>query len=171
MKKNRVPKIGVGITVGAIVLLGTPALTILVSQSSVSAQHQNPATPVPSANNQKIVVHLTHGTDDLHAVFMALKLASNLQKQGAQVTLLLTLEGVRIVDVTQPLDLRWGKKNMTLAELYQDFLSAGGTVRVCPVCAEAVGIDANSLRPGAQLAVENNDIPSLILGADKVLGF
>ncbi len=94
-------------------------------------------------------MHLAHGTDDLHAAFMALKLSTNLQKRGAQVTLVLTLEGVRIASKNQPLDLRWGSGQMTLGQMYDDFIAAGGKVMVCPVCAEAVGITAASLRDSA----------------------
>ncbi|MGI0495421.1 DsrE family protein [Alkalinema pantanalense CENA528] len=116
-------------------------------------------------------LHLNHGTDDLHAAFMALKLGTNLQKRGAQVMLVLTLEGVRIADKNQPLNLRWGSSPMTLAQLYDEFVAAGGKVMVCPACAEAAGITASNLRSGAQLAKENQDIPSLILAADKIMDF
>jgi predicted peroxiredoxin len=85
--------------------------------------------------------------------------------------LVLTLEGVRIADKNQPLNLRWGSSPMTLAQLYEQFVAAGGKVMVCPVCAEAVGISANDLRSGAQLAQENQDIANLILAADKVVDF
>ena len=123
------------------------------------------------AHQQSIVVHLQHGTDDLHAALMALKVANGLLQKGARVTLLLTQEGVRIADTRQPLDLRWGMGNMTLGDLYEEFLKAGGKVRVCPLCAEAVGLTANSLRQGAEFAQGNDDIPSLVLAADKILDF
>ena len=128
-------------------------------------------TQAKPANKQSIVVHLRHGTDDLHAVIMALKTASGLQKKGASVILLLTQEGVRIADTKQPQNLRWGNSQMTIGEMYENFVKAGGKVIVCPVCAEAVGLTANSLRSGAQFAQGNNEIPSIVLAADKILGF
>lgn len=102
---------------------------------------------------------------------MALKLGTNLRQQGAQVMLVLTLEGVRIADKNQPLDLRWGSNPMTLAQAYEGFVAAGGKVMVCPMCAEAVGISPDDLRPRAQLAQGNQDIANLILAADKVVDF
>lgn len=123
------------------------------------------------ASQQSIVVHLRYGTDDLHAVIMALKTALGLQKKGASVILLLTQEGVRIADTKQPLNLRWGNSPMTIGEMYENFVKAGGKVIACPVCAEAVGLTANSLRPGAQFAQGNDDIPSTVLAADKILSF
>jgi predicted peroxiredoxin len=159
---------------GTIVLFGT----VLCSPSwlSTSAYAQQTPTPETSlaaspATEQRIIVHLNHGTDDLHAAFMALKVAHGLQKKGAQVMLVLTMEGVRIADGRQPQNLRWGDSPMTLAEIYDEFVKAGGKVMVCPLCAQAIGLDEKSLRPGAQFASDPNDIPSLILMADKILDF
>lgn len=165
-------KVHLGFAIGAFSLLGTllaPSFNLL---PAAYAQHQT-ASPRSSTSGQgqTIVMHLNHGTDDLHAAFMALKLGTNLQKRGAQVVLVLTLEGVRIADKNQPLNLRWGSSPMTLAQLYDEFVAAGGKVMVCPACAEAAGITASNLRPGAQLAKENQDIPSLILAADKIMDF
>lgn len=170
-----------GITVGTIVLFGTMTAEIFVPkifapELIVRAQAHNAQTQRVSGSqsnpkNQQIVVHLKRGTDDLHSVLMALHLASDLQKRGAKVTLLLTLEAVRLADTTQPLDLQWGKNSTTVANLYQDFLKTGGTVLVCPACAEAVGMNTSSLRSGAQMAVGDRDISSLMLAADVVLDF
>jgi predicted peroxiredoxin len=160
---------------GAIALLGAVLVLPLATQLPGYAQPgeitPNTGEEITAANQQKIIVHLKHSTDDLHAVFMALKLGGNMQRKGAQVTVVLTLEGVRLADARQPLDLRWGNSTMTIAELYEDFVTAGGKIIICPVCASAVGIDQNSLRPGSQLALEDNEIPNLILAADKVLDF
>jgi predicted peroxiredoxin len=165
-------KVHLGFAIGALSLLGTVLAPSLNFFPMASAQHQmtSPRSST-SGQGQTIVMHLNHGTDDLHAAFMALKLGTNLQKRGAQVMLVLTLEGVRIADKNQPLNLRWGSSPMTLAELYDEFVAAGGKVMVCPACAEAAGITASNLRSGAQLAQENQDIPSLILAADKVVDF
>jgi predicted peroxiredoxin len=159
---------------GTIALLGT----VLFSSSgfltpAYAQQIANPLTSLTAktATEQTIIVHLQRGTDDLHAAFMALKMAHGLQKKGAQVILVLTQEGVRIADTRQPQTLRWGDSPMTLAEIYEEFVKAGGKVMVCPLCAEAVGLTANSLRQGAQFAQGNNDIPSLVLAADKILDF
>ncbi|WP_199246056.1 DsrE family protein [[Phormidium] sp. ETS-05] len=156
-------------TLSCLAVLAEPSVNL---SRTAAAQHQTQVGQSQTrGEGQNIIMHLTHSTDDLHAAFMALKLGTNLQKRGAQVTLVLTLEGVRIASINQPLDLRWGSGPMTLAQMYDDFVAAGGKVMVCPVCAEAAGITAASLRTGAQFAQENQDIPSLILAADKVVGF
>jgi sulfur relay (sulfurtransferase) complex TusBCD TusD component (DsrE family) len=129
-----------------------------------------PAEAEPLAPAQRVVVHLSHATDDLHAAFMALKLAQAMQEKGAQVTLLLDLEGVRIGDTRQPNDMRSGNGE-PLASHYDGLVKAGGKVLVCPHCASAVGLDTKSLRPGAQIAKDVGDLAASLLAADKILDY
>lgn len=165
-------KMHLSLAIAALSLLGVMAEPFVNLSRTALAQDQTlVAQSQTRGEGQSIIIHLTHSTDDLHAAFMALKLGTNLQKRGAQVMLVLTLEGVRIASKNQPLDLRWGGGPMTLAQMYDDFVAAGGKVMVCPVCAEAVGITAANLRDGAQFAQENLDISNLILAADKVIDF
>jgi predicted peroxiredoxin len=124
----------------------------------------------PAAPPQAAVVHLTHATDDLHAAFMALKLAGAMQEKGARVTLLLDLEGVRVADTRQPGDLVWGHGE-PLATYYDSFVKGGGKVLVCPHCAAAAGMDAKVLRPGAQIAKDVAELAALLLAADKILDY
>jgi len=167
-----VKNIRLGLASGVIAVLGITLVPSLTDLPSAFAQHRETMPQsTTTGQGQKIVMHLNYGTDNLHAAFMALKLGTNLQQRGAQVMLVLTLEGVRIADKNQPLNLRWGSSPMTLAQLYEEFVAAGGKVMVCPVCAEAAGISADDLRSGAQLAQEGQDIPNLILAADKVVDF
>ena len=84
--------------------------------------------PEAPKDAQKIVVHLSHFTDDLHRCFMAVKLGTLMQKSGAQVTLFLDLEGVRLAERRQTLDMTWGANPPTLSKHYEDFTEAGGKV-------------------------------------------
>ncbi len=127
--------------------------------------------PVPGQapakeKKQKLVIHLTHFSDNLHAVKMAVHLASRLQMKGADVTLLLDLEGVRLADTRQPIDLIWGKGDPISVEL-EAFVKAGGKMMLCPHCAEHNGITPSTLRPGASIG----PIGELILAADKILDY
>jgi predicted peroxiredoxin len=118
---------------------------------------------------QRVVVHLTHYTDNLHAVKMAVHLANMMQGMGADVTLLLDLEGVRLADSRQPHDLIWGKGEPISIEL-ASFVKAGGRMLLCPHCSEHAGITAANLRPGARIG-KTKELPEVILGADKVLDY
>ncbi len=128
-----------------------------------------PARAQDSKVSQKVVIHLKHYTDDLHAVNMALKLGSALQKKGAAVTLMLDLDGVRLADARQPQDLRWGGET-PIATYYEDFVRSGGKMLVCPHCAHAAGLTDENLRDGARIGNEG-DLAQLILDADKVLDY
>jgi predicted peroxiredoxin len=118
---------------------------------------------------QKIVVHLQHWTDDLHAVFMAVKLAGAMQAKGAKVTLFASLEGARLADGRQPIEMRWGM-SASLSRHYKSFTEAGGKVLVCPHCAAAAGMDAESLRLGARIATEE-EVVEVLLAAEKILDY
>ncbi len=58
-------------------------------------------------NAQKIVVHLSKFERDPHAAILAVKLAGELQSQGAEVALYLDLEGVQLVNVRRKRDGLW----------------------------------------------------------------
>ena len=100
---------------------------------------------------------------------MALKLASAMQQKGAQVTLVLDLEGVRLVSTQQPQDLRWGTGE-TIAAHYDAFVKGGGRVLVCPHCAKAAGLDEKNLRAGAKIVTEEA-LTGALLTADKILDY
>jgi predicted peroxiredoxin len=140
----------------AFTMLGV--LGLLVSPASA----QTTAKP-------KVVVHLTHYTDQLHAAKMAVHLAHMMQTMGAEVTLLLDVEGVRLASTKEPQNLIWGKGDPISVE-YDAFVKAGGRVLVCPHCAEYAGITERDLRPGAQLGREGA-LAKTLLAADKVLDY
>jgi predicted peroxiredoxin len=94
------------------------------------------------------VVHLKHFTNDLHAAFMALKAANWMQGKGAEVIVFVDLEGARLADPRQSLDVRWGHGADPLSKYYDSFIAAGGRVAVCPHCAEAAGLDPKKVRKG-----------------------
>jgi predicted peroxiredoxin len=140
--------------------LGTEAADIIAPCTASAA----------SAPQKHIVVRLGHYTDDLHAAGMAVGFAKTMQERGQKVTLMLTLEGVRLADVRTPQDLKWGHGE-EISKAYEGFRKAGGEIIVCPHCAEAAGIDEKSLRPGARFGKEGNDLVDVLIAADKVVDF
>jgi sulfur relay (sulfurtransferase) complex TusBCD TusD component (DsrE family) len=114
------------------------------------------------------IVHLSKFTENLHAPFMALKLATAMAKEGATVTLFLDLEAVRLADENAPLDLMWGKGHDSLSKLYVGFVAAGGRVVLCPHCAEAAGV--TTVRKDARIATQD-ELGKLFLGADKIVDY
>ncbi|MDW3094614.1 MAG: DsrE family protein [Gammaproteobacteria bacterium] len=119
------------------------------------------------SDKQNIVIHLSNYTNDLHSVNMALKIGHLLSKSGESVTLFLDLEGVRLVDKNQPQDLTWGNGDSVMS-LYNQFITAGGKVLVCPHCAKAAGV--SDIRDGAKLA-NSDSLLKVMVDADKILDY
>lgn len=122
------------------------------------------------ASPQKVVVHLSHFTDDLHRCFMALKLGTLLQKSGAEVHLFLDLEGVRLAERRQLLDMTWGSSETTLAQHYENFTEGGGKVLLCPHCASSARIGDMSLKRHAEIG-NDKMIATMFLETDKILDY
>lgn len=138
-------------------VLGTAAVTF----SGVAEVAEKP---------QAVVVHLSHFTNDLHRPFMAVKVANLMQKGGADVTLFLDLEGVRLADSRQSIELLWGPSQTPLSSHYHDFVKAGGKVVLCPHCAHAAAIESGDLREGSAIASEDQ-LAVLLLQANKVIDY
>lgn len=99
----------------------------------------------------KVVVNLATGLEDPERVTVAFLVGGAAAERGQQVAMFLTKEAVRLAvpgfaqavacDGCPP-----------LARLFDQFAEAGGELLVCPICASARGVDAQSLAPNARLA-------------------
>ncbi|MBX3176416.1 MAG: DsrE family protein [Candidatus Hydrogenedentes bacterium] len=149
-----------------------PVLLAVTAAALGAALGGNVARSANHGDGQHVVVHLSKFTSDLHASFMAFKLADAMQAEGARVTVLLDLEGVRLVDRGNPLNLTWGTNHGTLEDVYTKFVGGGGRVIVCPHCADVAGVNRDALRDGAMIGVpDEQTIPRLLLEADKILDY
>ncbi len=119
---------------------------------------------------QEVVIKVDQGTNDLHAVFMAMKLGKMLVEKKQNVTMFFNLESVRLLDKRQPLNLTWGVSKMNLEEIYSGFVAKGGKVIVCPHCAKAAGVTQANLRKGSTIATDEQ-IATLLVKADKVIDY
>jgi predicted peroxiredoxin len=118
---------------------------------------------------KQVVVHLTHYSDNLHAVKMAVHLASMMQGMGAKVTLFLDLEGVRLGSNKESAALISGKDDSIPKEL-SAFVKAGGQILLCPHCSEKAGITAGDLKPGARIG-KDSDVARTVLTAHTILDY
>ncbi len=123
-----------------------------------------------TAKTQQIVVHLSHFTDDLHRCFMALKMANLMQEHGANVTIFLDLEGVRLAERRQLLNMTWGTDSPLLSEHYDNFINAGGKLVLCPHCAKSARIGDGALKRNAELATMPS-LGRLLMEADKIMDY
>lgn len=141
-------------------------LVLAVTAATPGHEHGAPA----AEESQKVVVHLSRFTDNLHAGFMAFKVANALQKHGAKVTVFLDLEGARLAHRHNNLAIRWGESDTTLGQLFDQFVKAGGKVVVCPHCAHHVEVTDANVREGIAIGTEEQ-IAKAMLEASKVIDY
>ena len=145
----------------AVVALVT-ALVLILMMSLLA-----PSTALAEDAQKNIVVHIGQYTNDLHSATMGLGLAGRLQEAGAQVTVFVDREAVRLGDKGHPL-LIYGDSD--LDELLSSFLDGGGSVLVCPHCARLGGVEADELRDGFKMATPES-IAELFMNADTVISY
>lgn len=138
--------------------------------AKVPSKVQAVAAKLSEVKTQEVVVHLSHFTDDLHPCFMALKLANLMQEHDAAVTIFLDLEGVRLAERRQLLDMTWDSSSATLADLYESFVDGGGKIVLCPHCAKSARIGDLALKRNANIGTMEQ-IGGLLIEADKILDY
>lgn len=121
-------------------------------------------------NPQKVDAHLSHYTDDLHRCFMAFQIANLMQEHGATVTIFLDLEGVRLAERKQPLDLTWGPDSQPHSEHDDNFVNGGGKVVLCPHCTKSARFGDGALKRHAEIATKPS-LGKLLVEADKIMDY
>ena len=101
---------------------------------------------------------------------MALKTANLMQEFGADVTIFLDLEGVRLAERRQKLDLTWGSNSPPLSEYYDEFIEGGGKIILCPHCAKSARIGDMGLKKMAEIGTMPV-LGKMLIEADKVMDY
>jgi predicted peroxiredoxin len=99
---------------------------------------------------RRFVLRLTHSSDDIERVGVALTVGSTAIASGVDVELWLVHEGVELVKegVVESLELA---HSPPLIELW-DAIVKSGTVYACTQCLARRGIEASAFRPGVTQA-------------------
>jgi predicted peroxiredoxin len=119
------------------------------------------------AQEEKVVVHIGQYSNDAHSVAMGMGLAAMLQKAGADVTVFLDREGVRLADRGHPTLIY---VDTDVDELVTEFLAAGGKFLICPHCAALAGVAPDRVRDGFTMGSPES-IAKLFMEADKVVDY
>lgn len=162
MKKNILP--GFSILSGLL-------FAVFAMVSTTAALADSPNCNGGPNGSQDIVVHLKKNTEDLQAAIISARLATLMASEGCNVTLFLTLRGVRLADARMPQNLAFGISTApTLEQVVASFQASGGTVAVCPACADEIGLTPADLIPGAVI-LDRTGLVDLFLSADKIIDF
>lgn len=109
-----------------------------------------------SDSNQKLFVNLT--SDEMNRATMAIAYSTMvLTQKDIPVTIFLSVEGARIIDMTLPEHRNgYGK---SLKEMLSEFMEEGGRVLLCGMCALNVGgIDEDDVLSGVQYGDGMSDL-------------
>ena len=94
-----------------------------------------------------VLLNLSSGPDDLHAVSMGLNLAKSAAERGLPVVVFLSVAAPVFASTTLPADTKY-EDLPPVQGLLSAVLAAGGKVLVCGHCAKLSGVDLNTLMPG-----------------------
>jgi len=115
----------------------------------------------------KVMLHNTHGKDDIERATLAFVVANAGLAAGQEVTVLLTIEGVRCA-VQGYTDGLQADGFAPLSELVQRFVDGGGALWVCGACCKPRNISAEQLIPGGQMVGAAAAIEALVNGAQTL---
>jgi len=124
-------------------------------------------TPEVQAQEKSVVVHLGSFNEDWQATVMALGVATNLRRAGADVTVYLDRNAVRMAETRQPLGTIIDRD---LGSMVDEFVGMGGRFLVCGHCARIAGVDETQLRRGFTIGGPE-DIAGMFMEADISIGF
>lgn len=115
----------------------------------------------------KVMLHNTHGKDDVERATLAFVVANAGLTAGQDVTVLLTVEGVWCATKGYTTGLE-ANGFAPLEELMRKFVDNGGLLWVCGACAKPRNIAPDQLIPGAQLVGAAAAIEALVNGAQTL---
>lgn len=102
------------------------------------------------ATDDKVVIGLTHGTDDPESVLISYLLGVEALRAGKQALMWLTKDGVYVATegfaATVNVD-----KAPSIADLHAEYVEKGGRFYACPVCVKVRGIEDAAWTDGAEV--------------------
>lgn len=130
----------------AVLALALAGVSPLVPSSAFA---QAPATK--KADKPTVVVNITRGKDDLHAVSMAIGLASNALKAERRSVIFLNVHAPVFAAADLPADVKFADFP-PVKDMLASFVAAGGELYVCGHCATVVKVAESNLIMGAVVA-------------------
>ena len=123
-------------------------LLAAVIGSALSGCASDSKTPKTAADVETgVLLNLSSGPGDLHAISMGLNLAKTAAERGLPVVVFLSVAAPVFASTTLPPDTKYADFP-PVQGLLSAILAAGGKVLVCGHCAKVSGVDLGSLMPG-----------------------
>ncbi len=114
-----------------------------------------------------VMIHNTHGKDDIERASLALVVANTSLSSNQRTTILLTIEGVWIATRGYADGLQ-ANGFAPLSDLMRQFVANGGELWVCGACAKPRNITQGQLVDGAQIIGAATAVEALVNGAQTL---
>jgi len=139
---------------------GTLALMAIVlfplgSASADETAVKNLVNPTPE--KPTLVINLTSGQGDLHAVTMGLHFAEHGLADNREVVVFFNVKSPPLARKDLADSARF-KEMPPIREMIAKLLQGGAKMVVCPMCAEAMGVKADELAPGIEMVKNRKQI-------------
>ncbi len=112
----------------------------------------------------KLMVHCTHGREELERATLAFIVGNVAASADQDVVMLLTIEGVWLATEGYA-DGQQHPGFQPLKDVIDSFVGNGGQIWACGTCAKPRGITETSLIPGARIVTAAQAVELLVSGA------
>jgi predicted peroxiredoxin len=126
-------------------------------KGQLATADQRPAAPAAAhatAAKPPILVNVTRGKDQLHAVAMAIALAQSAIKDGHAATIFLNVEAPAFADKNLEPELKC-EGFPPVKKMLADFIAMGGRVLVCGHCAHLAKVKPEDMAGGAKVVAQS----------------
>lgn len=114
------------------------------------------AAATVNAEKPTVVVNITRGEDDLHAVSMAIGLASSAIKAGRRSVIFLNVRAPSLAVADLPKSVKFGDFP-PIREMLASFVADGGELYICGHCAAVWKVPESNFIKGAAM-VQHDDL-------------
>jgi predicted peroxiredoxin len=117
-----------------------------------------------------LVINLTSGMEDLHAVVMGLHFAEHGLADGREVVIFFNVKAPPLARKELADTVKF-KEMPPVRALIADLLKQGAKMVVCPMCAEITGVEADELAPGIDMIEDRKQIFDHLHGKSVVFTY
>jgi predicted peroxiredoxin len=119
--------------------------------ATTSATPNSQTAPATASAKAALLINVTSGKENLHAVSMGLNLAKTALEAGHEVVVFLNVAAPALATTTLGDDVKFGDF-APVSQLIRDIIAKGGKVIVCGHCAAVSNVAESTLLPGTTVA-------------------
>lgn len=134
------------------------AALLAVLAGSAAAQEDSARRPGrPVLRKPTLVINLTSGENDLHAVAMGLHFAEHGLADNREVVIFFNVKSPPLARKDLADSVRFGEMP-SIKAMIAKLRESGAKMVVCPMCAEITGVKAEELAPGIEMIEDRKQI-------------